>query len=152
MKTQENNYSHFGIKDEDQVAYAEAMGKDPNTFKVESRKQAKLDGYYIGDRLLEGIDFIFTVNDDGTLSVETPKESQSYMDNLNEEKWLRMALDYAKSRDFFEGLDGLEDINLVMTNGDYNFEALTLPSPTVHGKVNLNDKLREEVKRFNDLI
>ena len=50
MKTQENNYSHFGIKDEDQVEYAEAMGKDPNIFKVEPRKQAKLERYNICDR------------------------------------------------------------------------------------------------------
>ena len=121
--TTEDNYSHFGVKDEDQVVYAEAMGKiTDHTFKVESRKQAKINGYHVDERLLEGISFIFTVNDDGTLSVETPKSAQDYMDGLNQEKWLKLALGKAKKIDFFEGLDGLEDINLIMTDGFYNFE------------------------------
>lgn len=137
MKTQENNYSHFGIKDEDQVEYAEAMGTDPNTFKVEPRKQAKLDGYSVGERLLEGMHFLLTINDDGTLSVETPQSAKNYMSKLNEERWLKEALDYVKDNDFFEGLDGLEDINLVMTNGEYNFEQHPLPTPKVIGKVSL---------------
>ena len=120
--TTEDNYSHFGVNDGDQVGYAEAFGENPETFKVEPRKKAKLDGYNISQRLLEGIKFIFTVNDDGTLSVETHKSAQDYMDGLNQEKWLKLALEYAKDRDFFEGLDGLEDINLVMTDGFCNFE------------------------------
>ena len=126
LYTTETNYSHFGVKDEDQ-----------DNFKVEPRKQAKLDGYRVGERLLEGMHFLLTINDDGTLSVETPQSAKDYMSKLNEERWLKEALDYAKDNDFFEGLDGLEDINLVMTNGEYNFEQHPLPTPKVIGKVKL---------------
>jgi len=126
LYTTEDNYSHFGVKDEDQ-----------DNFKVEPRKQAKLDGYRVGERLLEGMHFLLTINDDGTLSVETPQSAKDYMSKLNEERWLKQALDYAKDNDFFEGLDGLEDINLVMTNGEYNFEQHPLPTPKVIGKVKL---------------
>jgi hypothetical protein len=128
LYTTEDNYSYFGVKDKDQKYF---------NFKMEPRKQAKLDGYRVGDRLLEGMHFLLTINDDGTLSVETPQSAKDYMSKLNEERWLKKALDYAKDNDFFEGLDGIEDINLVMTNGEYNFEQHPLPTPKVIGKVKL---------------
>ena len=117
-----NNYSHFGLKDEDQKEYAEAFGENPETFRIEPRKQATIDGYCVGERLLEGIQFIITVHDDGTLSAETPEDAKLYMDDLNEEKWLKKVVEEAKTRDMFEGLDGVEDINLIMDDGRYNFE------------------------------
>ena len=126
LYTKENNYSYFGVKDEDQ-----------DNFRIEPRKQAKLDGYRVGERLLEGMHFLLTINDDGRLSVETPQSAKDYMSKLNEERWLKQALDYVKDNDLFEGLDGLEDINLVMTNGEYNFEQHPLPTPKVIGKVRL---------------
>lgn len=130
LYTTEDNYSHFGVKDKDQKYFK---------FKVEPRKQAKLDGYSVGDRLLEGMHFLLTINDDGTLSVETPQSANDYISKslISEERWLKQALDYAKDNDFFEGLDGLEDINLVMTNGEYNFEQHPLPTPKVIGKARL---------------
>lgn len=128
LYTTEDNYSHFGVKDKDQKYFK---------FKVEPRKQAKLDGYSVGERLLEGMHFLLTINDDGRLSVETPQSAKDYMSKLNEERWLEQALDYVKDNDFFEGLDGLEEINLVMTNGQYNFEQHPLPTPKVIGKVKL---------------
>lgn len=128
LYTTEDNYSYFGVKDKDQKYF---------NFKMEPRKQAKLDGYRVGDRLLEGMHFLLTINDDGRLSVETPQSAKDYMSKLNEERWLKQALDYAKDNDFFEGLDGIEDINLVMTNGEYNFEQHPLPTPKVIGKVKL---------------
>ncbi len=128
LYTTEDNYSYFGVKDKDQKYFK---------FKVEPRKQAKLDGYSVGETLLEGMYFLLTVNDDGTLSVETPQSAKDYMSKLNEERWLKQALDYVKDNDLFEGLDGLEDINLVMTNGEYNFEQHPLPTPKVIGKVRL---------------
>ena len=134
LYTTETNYSHFGVKDKDQK-YFKLLHSDD--FSVEPRKQAKLDGYSVGERLLEGMHFLLTINDDGTLSVETPQSAKDYMSKLNEERWLKQALDYAKDNDFFEGLDGLEDINLVMTNGEYNFEQHPLPTPKVIGKARL---------------
>tara|TARA_B100000900_G_scaffold139574_1_gene118286 strand:- start:4 stop:414 length:411 start_codon:yes stop_codon:yes gene_type:complete len=134
LYTTENNYSHFGVKDKDQKYFKLLSSED---FTVEPRKQAKLDGYRVGERLLEGMHFLLTINDDGRLSVETPQSAKDYMSKLNEERWLKKALDYAKDNDFFEGLDGLEDINLVMTNGKYNFEKYPLPTPKVIGKVKL---------------
>ena len=130
LYTTENNYSYFGVKDEDQKYF---------NFKMEPRKQAKLDGYSVGDRLLEGMHFLLTINDDGRLSVEIPQSAKDYISKslINEERWLKKALDYAKDNDFFEGLDGIEDINLVMTNGEYNFEQHPLPTPKIIGKVKL---------------
>jgi len=134
LYTTETNYSHFGVKDKDQKYFKLLYSDD---FSVKPRKQAKLDGYSVGERLLEGMHFLLTINDDGTLSVETPQSAKDYMSKLNEERWLKQALDYAKDNDFFEGLDGLGDINLVMTNGEYNFEQHPLPTPKVIGKVSL---------------
>ena len=117
------NFSHFGLKYDDQKQYAESFGENPETFKVEPRKQAIVDGYHVGNSLLEGIKFIVEVCDDGSLSVQSPKVSEDYMNTLNEKLWLERIIEHAiKHEDMFTGMDGTEDINLIMTDGKYNFE------------------------------
>ena len=113
------NFSHFGLKDEDQEMYAEAFG---TTGKIEPRKQAMIDGYSFGDRLLEGVMFIITIQDDGSLSAEVHPNYAAYFNQLNTQMWLERALENAIVTDMFEGMDGAVDINLVMDDGRYNFE------------------------------
>jgi hypothetical protein len=130
-----NDYSHFGLTQEDQDEYGE----------VTDSKQALMDGYSFGDRQLEGVMFIVTVEEDGRLSVQTSPEYADYMSSLNEEMWLEEALDYAERNDMFEGLDGTEDIGLIMTNGDYNpgpqQPTRNQAQPITIQKTNLNDIL-----------
>ena len=61
------HFSHFGVSDEDQGQYPQ---------RVEPANQAKFDGYSFGDRLLEGVMFIATIAEDGTLSIEITQSMQ----------------------------------------------------------------------------
>ena len=106
------NFSHFGVEEEYQKHYDK---------RIEPRKQAKFDGYSFGDRLLEGVMFIATIQDDGTMSVAVDPRHENYFNQLNTTMWLEKALDFAMRNDVFEGMDGVEDINLIMTNGKPNF-------------------------------
>ena len=99
LYTTENNYSYFGVKDKDQKYF---------NFKIEPRKQAKLYGYRVGDRLLEGMHFLLTINDDGRLSVETPQSAKDYISKslISEERWLKQALDVARDMEVGVGRGG----------------------------------------------
>ena len=59
------------------------------------------DGYSFGDRLLEGVGFKAELTPEGFLEVSTAPGSVKYMENLNEVKWLRSALDFAENTDTF---------------------------------------------------
>jgi len=107
------HFSHFGVSDEDQGQYPQ---------RVEPANQAKFDGYSFGDRLLEGVMFIATIAEDGTLSVEITPEHAGYFSGLNQELWLEKALNFALGNDLFEGMNGIEDIGLIMDDGRYNSE------------------------------
>jgi hypothetical protein len=109
-----SDFSYFGLK--------------PEHGNIEPTKQAWFDGYSIGDRLLEGVKFICTVLDDGTLSVEVHERHRSYVSDLNEEKWLTRALDYAMKNHMFTGMDGKSDLGLITTDGKYSFEESFQPN------------------------
>jgi hypothetical protein len=113
------HFAYFGLKEEEQVDYAEAFG---TTGRIEPRKQAMIDGYSFGDRMLEGVMFIITIEDDGSLSAEVHPNHANYFNQLNTQMWLERAVESAKTTDCFEGVDGAVDINLVMDDGRYNFE------------------------------
>jgi hypothetical protein len=108
-----SGFSHFGVPDEYQ---------DENHI-IEPRKEAMFDGYSFGDRLLEGVMFIATIEDDNTLSVKISPMSEDYFSELNESKWLDKALSFALTTDFFEGMDGEEDLSLIRLNGKLNYES-----------------------------
>ena len=103
-------YSHFGILEEDQ---------DENDY-VTPRKEAMIDGYNFGDRLLEGVMFIISIGEDGFLSAKTHSDDKKYMSRLNEAVWLEKAVEYSEMHDFFEGLDGVDELGLITTEGKYN--------------------------------
>lgn len=106
------NFSHFGIPEEYQ---------DVNN-RVENSNQAKFDGYSFGDRMLEGVMFVATIEEDKTLSVAIDPDSADYFSDLNEKKWLKEALNFALTNDMFEGMDGTEDVSLLRTDGTMNYE------------------------------
>lgn len=47
-----------------------------------------IDGYNIGDRLLEGVMFEINFNEKDII-INVEKESKNYFSNLNEKKWLK---------------------------------------------------------------
>ena len=63
----------------------------------ETIKTAEFDGYNFADRLLEGVMFQATVQEDGTLKVNVSPDSESYFANFNQEKFLEQALKYANN-------------------------------------------------------
>ena len=64
-------------------------------------KTAEFDGYSIADRLLEGLMFQITVQEDGTLKASVKDKDKDYFSDFNQEKWLKIAVDYAYKNDIF---------------------------------------------------
>lgn len=64
-------------------------------------KEAYIDGYAFGDRLLEGVPFKITVKSDGTLAASLVNPNGGYEKGLNRRKWEKDAKDYAKDCDMF---------------------------------------------------
>lgn len=65
-------------------------------------KEAYLDGYAFGDRLLEGVWFGFRATPDGKdIEAFLPPASAKYMERLNSEFWLGRAVEYAFMTDCF---------------------------------------------------
>lgn len=74
---------------------------------------AYFNGYHFGDRLLEGVMFKATVSKDGFLQVEHSGKNKNYWKMLNNEYWLKAALEFAENNDIFsEKIDGGEDLLL----------------------------------------
>ena len=72
-------------------------------------KTAEFDGYHIADRLLEGLMFQITVQDDGTLKASVKESDEKFFSNFNQEKFLQDAVDYAYDNDiFYEPIGGEE--------------------------------------------
>jgi predicted RNA-binding Zn-ribbon protein involved in translation (DUF1610 family) len=61
--------------------------------------EGRFDGYWFGDRQLEGIMFIAKKNDDGTCKVRA--EDDKYLATLNKKYWLKMAKEFAEDNDIF---------------------------------------------------
>lgn len=99
----EGPYDYFGLRDEYQ---------DPDNI-IAPQKEAMFDGYNFGERVLEGVMFIASIDVYGNLSVKVDPNSESYFNTLNTKMWLKKALEAAKAQDVFEGMNGEEDIELV---------------------------------------
>ena len=64
---------------------------------------AIMDGYSFGDRLLEGVKFLVTKNDNGKCMVEPyHPDDKSYLKTLNYNMWMKMAKESAETNDIFE--------------------------------------------------
>lgn len=62
---------------------------------------AYINGYYFGDRQLEGVMFKCVLDDKGFLVISTDEDSVPYMSTLNENYWLGAALHFAEGNDIF---------------------------------------------------
>lgn len=103
------NFSHFATSKED----------------TNHLKQAKVDGYHFGDRLMEGVYFVITINDDGTLSATVDPRHAGYFEQFNAELWYNKAIDHALGNDIFvpaEGPTNVHNLYLIKNDGKYNWE------------------------------
>jgi hypothetical protein len=75
----------------------------------EKTKSAMVDGYCFADRLLEGVMFVITIQEDGSLKASVREQDKDYMSNLNENKFNSLAVQYAERTDCFFGLDNEEN-------------------------------------------
>ena len=64
-------------------------------------EMALLNGYYVGDRLLEGVLFECQQNDDGTFNIQITEDSKEYFSQFNQQMWLTRMVEYAQNIDFF---------------------------------------------------
>ena len=80
-------------------------------------KTSEFDGYSIGDRLLEGLMFQISVQEDGTLKASVKEKDKAYFSDFNQEKFLKLAVDYAYENDvFYEPTSGEECCIVFETN------------------------------------
>ena len=72
-----------------------------------------VNGYAVGDRILEGCWFHVDVKD-GVPDKDTVRpapESEQYFENFNREKWLKEAYEYTTEADGYETTSGIEVYN-----------------------------------------
>jgi hypothetical protein len=85
-------------------------------FETESGKKVKtaqFDGYSINDRPFEGLMFQVEIQEDGSLEVHVDSKHEDYFSDFNQEKWLKIATDYAYKNDIFEDPTSGEECWLV---------------------------------------
>jgi hypothetical protein len=68
--------------------------------KYQKTNEAYVDGYSFGDRLLEGVMFRITLVGN-KFKAEVPPEFATYMEDLNEKKWLKAAEECCEEIDVF---------------------------------------------------
>jgi hypothetical protein len=123
-------------------------------------KTAEFDGYSIADRLLEGLMFQISVQEDGTLKASVKEKDKAYFSDFNQEKFLKLAVDYAYTNDIFydpntgeecciifEGT--VKDINDMAEEDDETEEddfQLTTISASKNPFTKKTDEVEEEVK------
>jgi hypothetical protein len=81
-------------------------------------KVAYLDGYLFGERMLEGVVFKFEITPHGKMKASFLNPNGIYEQGLNQKKWLKDALAFAKEHDIFDDsptLDG-EQVLLIFEN------------------------------------
>ena len=108
-------------------------------FETESGKTirtAQFDGYQIADRLLEGLMFQITIQDDGTLKASVKKEDEGYFSQFNTSKFLKEAEDFAYDYDIFEDPNSGEECWLVVDGVDNRPSVVNPPQPIVVAKAN----------------
>lgn len=73
--------------------------------------KAYLDGYDVGDRLLEGLKFILKVSESGEdIDVSIGSEDEGFFQGLNEKYWLNKVKKSTLEWDLFESKEGEEII------------------------------------------
>ncbi len=80
------------------VPIDETDENNPDYYEVEA---VYLNGYNVGDRLLEDVMFEITLSVDGRFQASVTPDCAEYFSNLNQEKWLREIEAYCADRDLF---------------------------------------------------
>lgn len=70
-------------------------GVPQNPVRITENK-FQIDGYSVGDRLLEGVLFDVVFQNKTVVSVNVQEDCESYFENLNTTKWLRAIKEYAE--------------------------------------------------------
>jgi hypothetical protein len=101
---------------------------------------AYIDGYDIGERLLEGVPFKVELTGRKFKCSTTPG-SETYMDSLNKKKWLREARAYAATQDFFmETESGGQEVWVVDEDtGEQHPHIKATPTPVAVGMTRAAD-------------
>lgn len=71
---------------------------------------ALLDGYNVGDRLLEGVMFEIRCINNNIYQAQVTKDCAEYFEDLNKQKWIKAMEEYAAETDVFECPECGEDI------------------------------------------
>ncbi len=112
------------------------------TFKCETCGEVDMilvDGYAVGDRLLEGVMFKVTHDDEGEVVVNVTEESAHYFNGLNEKKWLKEMKDYVD-----DGMDVCAECSqcgqqLLLNTMDEREPPIRLPLTSVEGLMTEDD-------------
>lgn len=78
---------------------------------------ALLDGYQVGDRLLEGVMFEIVPNKE-SFDVRVKKEAAHYFKSLNQKKWLKAAREFLPEEDILSCPECGADVENLFYNDD----------------------------------
>ena len=63
---------------------------------------ALLDGYLVGDRLLEGVKFKVSIKSGKVIAQPAASDDAEYMRRMNKRRWLKEAAEFAANSDSME--------------------------------------------------
>lgn len=98
-------------------------------------KTAQFDGYQIAERLLEGVTFQVTIQEDGTLKASVIPQDEDYFEQFNTAKFLKMAEDYVAEGDEYEDPETGEACWIINEKGETTFESKPKPIPITMTKL-----------------
>jgi hypothetical protein len=99
-------------------------------FETESGRTimtAQFDGYLIADRLLEGLMFQITIQEDGSLKASVKTEDEDHFSQFNTVKFLKEAEDFAADCDIFSDTITGEECWLVVDGEDNRPKSNAIP-------------------------
>lgn len=85
----------------------------------EPQEYVLVDGYNVGDRLLEEVMFQVRVAADKKFTVVIDPTSASYFEKLNKEMWLQKVQKFVEKRDWAECPNCGEDVDLCSWRDDW---------------------------------
>jgi|SRR5882672_9236556 len=85
-------------------------GEDSNCNDFRIVDVVKVDGYHVGDRLLEGVIFNVRINKKNQFEVSIADHSKKYFEQFNQKKWFKAVRDYCEENDIFETNDSLDAV------------------------------------------
>lgn len=92
-----------------------------------------IDGYHVGDRLLENVMFFCSIDPKGKIAVQVRSSDSGYFNNLAKKKWLTAIREYAATNDCFHSTDAGTDDDIVLYDHDLppQQQQFCCPNPVV---------------------